>query len=263
MVAIDHPAAAPSLAEPAVRTITTADLQSALRLGWQDFVAKRGDILFAGLLYPLVGLMVAALTLQGALLPLFFPLAAGLSIVGPILAAGFYEIARRRENGDDSGWAHFLDPLQPERRHGLVGIASMLIVLFLAWLLIAWTLYQATLGQLAPASADAFVTLLFTTAEGWTLIVLGNLTGAIIATLTLATTVVSVPMVVDKPVSGLIAVRTSIRAVAANPWTMARWGAIVAGLLLLGSIPLFIGLAVVLPTLGYATWHLYTKAVAR
>lgn len=260
MVAIDH---SPTLDEPAVRTISTADLHWALRLGWEDFLAKRGDILFVGVIYPLVGLLVVALTVQGALLPLFFPLAAGLSIVGPLAAAGFYEIARRRENGDDSGWAHFLDPLGPDRRHGLLAIASMLIVLFLAWLLIAWTLYQATVGRLAPDSLGAFVRLLFTTPEGWTLIVLGNLAGGVIATLTLALTVVSVPMVVDRPVSGMVAVRTSVRAVAANPWVMARWGAIVAGLLVLGSIPLFVGLAIMLPVLGYATWHLYTKVVAR
>jgi len=248
---------------PAVRRIEPAQLRRALRLGWDDFLAKRGDLLFVGVLYPLVGLLVAVVTVGDRLLPLFFPLVAGLSILGPLVAAGFYEIARRRAEGDEAGWSHFMDPLQPGRRHGVLAIGAMLIVLFFGWLLIAWTLYEATLGRLQPQGVEGFLRALFTTPEGWTLIVLGNAAGAVIAALTLALTVVSVPMAVDKPVSGVAAVRTSIRAVSANPGVMLRWGLIVAALLVAGTIPLFIGLAVVLPVLGYATWHLYDMLVER
>ncbi|SEI72675.1 Uncharacterized membrane protein [Sphingomonas sp. OV641] len=248
---------------PGVRTIAPADLRRALRLGWEDFLAKRGDVLFVGVLYPLIGLFVAAVTLEGALLPLFFPLVAGLSIVGPLVAAGFYEIAKRRAEGKEAGWSHFLDPLRPARRHGILAIGAMLIMLFFAWLLIAWTLYQATLGRLEPRGLGGFLHALFTTPEGWTLIVLGNAVGACIAALTLALTVVSVPMVVDKPVSGITAVRTSIRAVSANPMAMSRWGLMVALILAAACIPLFVGLAVALPVLGYATWHLYDMLVER
>ncbi|HVF93240.1 MAG TPA: DUF2189 domain-containing protein, partial [Sphingomonas sp.] len=137
------------------------------------------------------------------------------------------------------------------------------IVAFLGWLLVAWLLYQVTVGRLEPVGISAFVDALFNTSEGWTLIIAGNLAGGMFAALTLVLTVVSVPMVVDQAVDPMLAVRTSIRAVSANWLMMLRWGATVAALLLLGTIPLFIGLAVVLPVLGYATWHLYTRLVSR
>ena len=263
MIALDLDRASAAPDPAVVRRIGSADLRWALQSGWRDFQAKRGDIIFVALLYPLIGLMTAAIALNSALLPLFFPTVAGLSILGPIVAAGFYEIARRREQGDEAGWSHFLDPLERSRRGGIVGLTAMLIVLFVAWLLIAALLYQVTVGVLAPVDLSAFVRDLLTTPQGWTLILLGNAVGAVIAAATLVLTVVSVPMVVDRPVSAMAAVQTSIRAVAANPGAMARWGAIVATMLLIGAIPLFIGLAIVLPVLGYATWHLYTRVVER
>ncbi|WP_239017764.1 DUF2189 domain-containing protein [Sphingomonas aracearum] len=192
-----------------VNRIGAEDLRWALRSGWEDFLAKRGDLLFVPFLYPLIGLIVAAAALNSALLPLLFPMAAGLSIFGPVAAAGFYEIARRREQGDEAGWAHFLDPLAPDRRAGLVSITGLLGVLFLAWLLVAWVLYQLTLGRLEPVGIGGFVRALLFTPEGWTLIVAGNAAGAVIAAVTLMLTVVSVPMVVDRPVVAGDAVRTS------------------------------------------------------
>lgn len=248
---------------PSIRRLTTEDLGWALRSGWQDFRAKRGDLLFVALLYPLLSLTIAIVALQSALLPLYFPLVAGLSVMGPVVAAGFYEIARRRETGDDSGWRHFLAPLSDDRREGLLSIAIVLIGLFLVWLLVAWVLYQATVGQLHPVGAAAFADAVLTTPEGWTMIVLGNLAGGAIATITLVLTVVSVPMVVDKPVRASLALHTSVEAVTKNRGAMIRWGVIVALMLIAGSIPLFLGLAVVLPVLGYATWHLYTRVVDR
>lgn len=264
MVALDVERAFPSAETPGVRRIDVADLRWALRAGWDDFMSKRGDLIFAALFYPLVGLIAAFAATDHRLLPLFFPLVAGLSIMGPLVASGFYEIARRREQGDDAGWAHFLDPLlDGKRRAGLLAIASMLIVLFLMWLLVAWTLYQMTVGRLEPHGPAALFNALVTTREGWTLMICGNVIGAVIAAVTLVATFVSVPMVVDKPVSGMAAVLTSIRAASMNPGVTVRWGLTVAFLLVIGTIPLFIGLAVVLPVLGYATWHLYTRAVER
>ncbi|MDO6416244.1 DUF2189 domain-containing protein [Sphingomonas sp. BIUV-7] len=250
-------------AQPAVRRIGPDDLHWALQSGWQDFVAKRGDVLFVALLYPAIGLITAVIALKSSLLPFFFPLAAGLSILGPIVASGFYELARRREQNEPAGWSHFLDPLLSDRRNGIVGLAAMMVGLFAIWLAVAWALYAATLGQLEPVGAAGFVSLLFTTADGWMLIIFGNAAGALIAAATLVLTLVSAPMLVDRPVSVDLAVRTSLRAAAMNPGATARWGATVAALLLLGSIPVFIGLAIVLPVLGYATWHLYTRIVER
>lgn len=246
-----------------VRNITGADLSWALKQGWADFREKRGDLLLVPLIYPVVGLLAAAFAWNDRLFPLLFPLVAGLSILGPAVAAGFYELAKRREAGRDSSWFHFLDPLRGSSRMPILVLTAVLAGLFLAWLAAAWAIYGATLGQLGPSTPSEFLRDLFSTQEGLRMILLGNLAGAAFAVATLCVSVASFPMVVDKPVDALAAIQTSIAAVAKNPMTMIRWGITVVAILALGALPLFVGLAVALPVLGYSTWHLYTRVVAR
>ena len=223
----------------------------------------RGDLIFMGMLYPLVGIVAATITLGGALLPLFFPIAAGIGFLGPLAAIGFYELARRREAGLDSRWSHFLDVTRRPSADGLWSVAALLVTIFAAWIVTAAVLYAALWGPEIPASISAFLTRLFTTPEGWALIVAGNAAGLGFALLVLALSVVSLPMLVDCNVSARAALQTSLAAYGANKAVLFRWGMIVAALLVAGSIPIFIGLAVVLPWLGYATWHLYTRLVDR
>ena len=250
-------------AVPRVRRISQADLGWALAEGWRDFKAERGDVLVLAFVYPLIGAVAILLTFNGALLPMVFPLVAGLSIFGPAAASGFYEIARRREIGLESGWLHFFDPLRGRGRGGLIMLTAGLALWFLAWLGAAWMVYGMTIGADYPLSRAEFLRRLLSTPDGLIMIVVGNLVGFAFACVSLAVAVVSFPMAVDKPVRVDLAVETSIRAVAANPWVMASWGVRVAILLALGCLPAFIGLAVVLPVLGYATWHLYTRLVER
>jgi uncharacterized membrane protein len=245
-----------------VRTIGDADLREALRQGWADLMDRRGDLMFIGLIYPAVGLIAAVVSLSGSLAHLFFPLAMGVALLGPLAAIGFYELARRREQGLESGWSHFLDVARRPAFESITIVAGLLLMVFVAWLAVAGALYFALMGA-PPESFGEFVTRLFTTPQGWALIVIGNLAGLFFATLVLTISVVSMPMLVDKDVDARTAIDTSIRAVAANKGVMLRWGAIVAALLVAGSIPFFVGLAAVLPLLGYATWHLYTRMVVR
>jgi uncharacterized membrane protein len=248
---------------PEVRKIGQADLDWALAQGWKDFQAKRGDVLVLALLYPLVGFLAAALALDDRLLPLIFPLVAGLSILGPAAASGFYEIARRRDEGLDSSWIHFLDPLRGRSRFGLAILTLGLAVLFVAWLMVAWLIASITIG-VAPSTGIAdFLRQVFTTPEGWSMIVLGNMAGFCFAAATLALSLVSFPMMVDGIGDPLTAVATSLRAARRNPAVTASWGLRVIGLLIVGCLPAFIGLAVVLPVLGYASWRLYTRLVVR
>ena len=263
MQTIEGTAFTPTVGVPAIRRISAGDLDWALREGWKDFREKRGDLLFIGVFYPLVCLIAVVVTFNDPLLPLLFPLVAGLSIAGPAVASGFYELARRREEGRDASWWHFLDPLNGRSRLPLAMLTGGLAVLFVGWLVVAYGIYDVTIGATAPLRIGDVLGRLFTTPAGWALIVLGNLAGLAFAVATLVFAVVSFPMVVDKPVDAGLAVRTSIAAVRKNPREVFGWGVRVAGLLLIGLLPFAIGLAVVLPWLGYSTWHLYTKLVVR
>jgi uncharacterized membrane protein len=251
-----------------VRRISSADIDWALREGWADFREKRGDLVLLPFIYPLVGVLASAFAFNSQLFPLIFPLVAGLSILGPVVASGFYELARRRESGEDASWLHFLDPLTGANRVGIFALAGMLAVLFLAWLGAAWAIYTRTLGTLGPSSPGQFLSDLFATRQGWTMILVGNLVGALFAIVTLAVSAISFPMLVDKARGGAAvdpveAVATSVAVFRENSGTMIRWGITVALLLALGSIPLFVGLMIVLPVLGYSTWHLYTRTITR
>lgn len=262
MVAITPPVA-DQQSIPDVRMITVTDLRWALAEGWSDFREKRGDILLIGFIYPVVGLLAAWFALNGELTPLLFPLIAGLSLLGPTVATGFYELARRREQGLESGWTHFFDAWRGPAGRQLLLATLALALLFVCWVGTAWRLYQMGFGYNQDVGLAGFLTSLFTTAEGWRLIMIGNLVGFGFAVVALATSVVTFPMLVDKPVHVGTAIATSFRATARNPGMIALWGLIVALLLAIACIPLFVGLAVALPVLGYATWHLYTRLVER
>ena len=266
--------AASSKSKIPVRRIDADDLNRSLSEGWGDFMEMRGDIIFLAILYPLIGIVAAVATVGNALLPLFLPIAAGVGLLGPVAAVGFYEMARRREMGLHSNWLHFLDVRKRPSFDEIASVSGLLLAIFALWLLAAAGLYVLLWGVwnppwlssfvwYAPHSMGDFLGKLFTTGPGWALILIGAAIGAVFATLVLAVSVVSMPMLVDCDVSAVTAVKTSIRATRENPGTMLRWGLTVAALLVLGSIPLFIGLAVVLPWLGYSTWHLYTRLVDR
>jgi uncharacterized membrane protein len=253
---------AADVAEAGIRRISTADLRLALRQGWEDFLAIPTQLVFLCVLYPLVGLVAARAFSGGHLLPLLWPLVAGLSLVGPVAAVGLYEISRRREAGEEVSWLTAFAVLRHPNLPQIAMLGIMLMAIFVAWVAVAKLIWNATLGQLPPMGFSDMVHAAFTTPEGQRLLLFGNGVGFVFALIVLVLTVVSVPMLIDRPRVGIgSAINASVQACLANPVPMAIWGVLVAVLLLLGSIPAFIGLAVVMPVLGHATWHLYKRVV--
>jgi uncharacterized membrane protein len=248
-------------AAPAVRKITVADLTDALRLGAADLGAVRDDVLFIGIIYPVAGLVLARLAFSYDLLPLIFPLASGFALIGPVAAIGLYEISRRREHGDDVGWAAGFGVLRSPSMPAIIGLGLIELSLFAVWLAVAFQIYVSTLGPAPPGSVYGFVNAVLQTPAGWEMTAVGLGVGFLFAVLAFALSAVSFPLLLDRDVGLRAAIGTSMRAVAANPGIMALWGVIVAGLLVLGSIPLLAGLIVVVPLLGHASWHLYRKVV--
>jgi uncharacterized membrane protein len=249
-----------SPARPVVRRISPSDLYDSLARGVDDFLTMPSHAIFLCVIYPMLGIFLIALTLGDSLLHLAFPIAAGFALVGPLAAIGLYELSRRREAGLDSSSEHALDVLHSPSLGAIVALGLLLMAIFLIWLVVAEALYIANFGYAPPPPAQ-FIRNVLTTPAGWTLIIAGTGVGFLFAALVLTISAISFPLLLDRHVGAAVAVHTSIRVVAANPMTMALWGLIVAALLLIGSIPFFLGLTVVMPVLGHATWHLYRRAV--
>ena len=250
--------AGPSL--PALRRISTNDIGHALRSGYEDFNAWPTHAIFLVLIYPVVGLLLAYATSQRNVIPLFYPLLAGFAILGPFAALGLYEVSRRREQGETPGWRDALSVTRRANFGSMLLLGLILLAIFVCWLGAAQLIYALTL-KTAPVSFWDLFRRAVTTSAGWALIILGNGVGFAFAALAFMISVISFPLMLDRHLGAADAMRCSVRAVLHNPGPMALWGFIVAGGLVLGSLPFLIGLAVVLPILGHATWHLYRRVV--
>ncbi|CUX39186.1 conserved hypothetical protein; putative membrane protein [Agrobacterium fabrum str. J-07] len=246
---------------PEVRKIGVADIVDALRLGLDDFKEKPSHYVFLCLMYPIAGVFLVMWSSGANLLPLIYPLMSGFALIGPIAAIGLYEISRRREQGLDSSWRHALEVRHSPAMPSIIAVAVMLLALFAVWLIVAQSIYTATFDAAGPVSLLTFVSDVMTTSQGLSLIIWGNLAGFVFAVIVLATTVVTFPLLLDRDVGAVAAVDASIRATLANPVPVMLWGLIVAALLFVGTIPAFVGLAVVMPILGHSTWHLYRKLI--
>ncbi len=244
-----------------IRDISLRDLKEVLTKGIDDFNAMPTHAIFLGAIYPIVGLVLARLAFGYSTLSLIYPLTMGFALVGPLAALGLYELSRRREAGDKVSVSHAFDILQLSSIGAIAAIGILLIIVFGLWLAVANALYVSNFGHAPPASLSRFVHDLFMTRPGWMLIVVGNAVGLCFALVAFTISVVSFPLLLDRDVGAAVALWTSIRVVARNPLTMAAWGLTIGVLLALGSLPCFLGLAVVIPVLGHASWHLYRKAV--
>lgn len=244
-----------------VRTITTADLRDALARGYADFMVRPTHLFILCAIYPVVGIVFARLTFGYEVLPILFPLVSGFALIGPLAATGLYELSRRREQGLDFSWWHVFDVLYCPSIRSIAALGVIMALIFFAWLFTAQAIYEAYFGNWVPASVTEFVLKIYTTPEGLQLILVGCGVGLVFAIVAMAISVIAIPMLLDVNVGLATAISTSLRAVNQNPKAMSVWGLIVAGSLLLGSLPFFVGLAVVLPVLGHATWHLYRKVI--
>jgi len=250
-----------STTEPEIRRIDIADLRGIVEKGVADFAACRSDVAFLVVIYPVVGILVTWLAFHGDLVPLVFPAASGFALTGPLAGVGLYEMSRRLEKGEAVSWSAALGAIRSPSFGAILVLGVLLVAIFFAWLRVALGIYDATMGPAAPVSLGRFAMDVFTTPAGWAMTVLGLAVGFVFAVVVLAISVVSFPLLLDRNVGLPEAVLTSVRVALLNARPIGAWGLIVALALAIGSIPLFLGLMVVMPVLGHATWHLYRATV--
>lgn len=244
-----------------IRHLETEDIEYALQRGFEDFKAMRSDAVFLVVVYPIIGIAMVALALQSNAVHLIYPAVTGFVLVGPLAAIGLYEISKRREAGLDPSWGDAFKVFRSESIGPIFILGLGLILIFAVWIAVARGIYALTLGPEVPESFWALIATALTTPAGWALIIIGTGIGALFALFVLAISVISFPLLVDRETTIATAVLTSVRVTRHNPGVILTWGVVVALMLLLGSLPLFLGLVVALPVLGHATWHLYRRAV--
>jgi uncharacterized membrane protein len=250
-----------AIAPPVVRRIGFTDLQDALAKGIDDFKAMPSHALFLCIIYPVVGMLLGAVMFGFGLIPLAYPLVAGFALLGPLAAIGLYDLSRRRELGLTTDLSRSFEIVHLPSFGAIVALGLLLMAIFLLWLAVAQWIYVANIGSAPMPSLSAFIDRILNTPEGFRVIVLGNAIGFVFALVVLTISVVSFPLLLDRDVGAIEAVLTSYRAVRKNPMVMAAWGLIVAASLVVGSLPFLLGLTVVMPVLGHATWHLYRKVI--
>jgi uncharacterized membrane protein len=246
-----------------VRRIGPHDCFLALKEGLDDFFAMPTYPIFVGLFYAVAGIALFAMTSFGSALQLAFPLAAGFALIGPFVAIGLYEMSRPRERGLAVRGRDAFTVVRSPSLPSILGFGLLLLAIFAAWIFAAELIYVWLYGPNPPPSALPFLHDVLATGRGWTLIALGVVVGFCFAALALAISVVSFPLMLDRDLGLVPALEASLRVTRNNPVAVGLWGLIVAVALVLGSIPLFFGLAVVLPVLGHATWRFYRRAIER
>jgi len=246
---------------PEIRDISSADLWIALRRGYKDFLAKPSFVFFLAIIYPVISLILIRFIGGYDVLPYLWPLIAGGTIVAPIAALGLYEVSRLME-GDQSVSLRNAFNLFNFRSLQCVATLSLLLgAAWVMWLYAANIIYVSTMGDYVPASVPDFIQRVFFTDEGKSLIMVGSAVGFAFALVIFMISVVSFPMIIDRDVSAMEAISTSVRVVLQNPWTMLAWAMIISFSMALAAVSFMFGLALVLPILGHASWHLYRRVV--
>jgi uncharacterized membrane protein len=250
-----------ALDHPSIRRIDLDDIRGALQQGVADFLSQPSHLIFIGLIYPVLGLCLAFWASNENLLPILYPLMSGFALVGPLAAVGLYEISRRREAGLDTSWRHAFDVFRSPALPAIIVLGVALLVIFVAWLMTANALYTWLFAPPGQVTLQEFFQNILHTSSGHMLILLGNAIGFVFAAAVFCISAVSFPLLLDRDVGAGVAVATSIRSVFENIVPMAIWALIITAGLIVGFATLFIGLAVIVPVLGHATWHLYRRVV--
>lgn len=252
--------AAPS-APPRIGRMALSDIPAVLKAGWRDFARA-----------PLHGLFFASFFVAGGLAIWFqldriersysiIPLAFGFPLLAPFLAMGLYDVSRRLEQGRELPLAGVLRVIYRQKDRQCPSMAAVIIVIFLFWVFIAHMIFALFLGYMPMMNISTDLAATILTSNGISMLVFGTAVGAAHAFVLFAITVMGLPLLLDREIDFITAMITSFQTVTTNLLPMLVWGLVIAALMVLAMLPAFLGLFVVLPVLGHATWHLYRRVL--
>jgi uncharacterized membrane protein len=246
---------------PKAQPVAASDVVAALKAGLNDFVRAPAFGLFFGGIYTLGGLAILAFLTRLHMPWMIIPLAVGFPLVGPFVAAGLYEVSRVRAAGKRPEWRDVLLVVVRQRHRQLGWMAFVVLFIFWIWIYQVRLLLAVFLGFRSFSSIGDFLTVVTTTSDGLGFLAVGTVVGAFLAFVLFCATVIAMPLLLDRDIDFVTAMITSFRVVFLSPGPMIGWGIVVAVLAIAALVPAFLGLLIVLPVLGHATWHLYQKAV--
>lgn len=245
---------------PEVLQAEAGDLRAALAAGWADFRhAPAFGLFFAGVYVAGGWLLYWAFTTEGELW-WTLPASAGFPILGPFIGCGLYEVSRRIEAGEPLSWRAVLTAIFRQKDRQIPSMAAVIVVFFLFWNFLAHMIFALFLGNAVMTNISSSLSV-FATPEGLSMLGLGTAVGAVFATLLFSLTVVSLPMLLEREVDFVTAMLTSFAVVRQSPVVMLGWGALIALACFLAMLPGFLGLLLVLPLFGHASWHLYRRVI--
>lgn len=250
-----------SLPKLQINPLRIDDVRAAFADGWRDFRTYPAFGLFFGAIYALGGIFIAVMLTYYHLPWMIIPVAIGFPLIGPFIAVGLYEISRRHRLGEPIGWTAILAEVFRQRERQLSWMAFVVLFIFWIWIYQVRLLMALFLGFRIPATLEAFADVVLTTPAGLLFLAIGTVVGAVLALILFTATVISMPLLLDHDVDFVTAMLTSMRTVIENPGPMLTFGLVVAALAILSLLPMFLGLLIVLPVAGHATWHLYRRAI--
>lgn len=242
------------------KSITFDDVRAALSAGFADFRRAPAFGLFFGLIFSIVGIVIFLQLVVWGSSYWVLPIAAGFPLIGPFVAVGLYEVSRRIETGAPLDWAEILGVIKGEGRRQIPSLAFVALFFFLVWVYLAHLIFALSFGLKPLTNVMSSFDILLS-AEGITMLIAGTIVGAGLAFLLFAVTVIAAPLLLDQDIDVVTAMITSFQTVMSNLPVMLGWAAVIAVLTAVAMVPLFLGMVVIFPILGHASWHLYRRAV--
>lgn len=242
---------------PEIRDVPVATVPEVLRRGMRDFRRAPAFGLFFSGVYVLGGLVLWLVLAANGHEWWLIPFVAGFPLLAPFAAIGLFEVSRRLEAGAPLIWREVLGVVFAQKDRQLPSMAMVVLMMFMFWVFVAHTIFALFMGTRALTNITSSPEVLLTTAHGVSMLLVGLVVGAALAAVLFSITVIGLPLLLDREVDVVTAMITSVQAVLANPGTMLGWAMTIAVLLFAAMVPYFLGLLVVLPVLGHASWHMY------